>query len=107
MFSEVLLFKLKKVFDWAAEMDRIGEQARLVLEQTEKEEDIDENIKNQNGVSINTKNIDIDIDDELEEEDLEAYKVVLEPTVDDIQVIDNANDLLNKLCINEEMKEEK
>jgi len=84
-------------------MDRIGEQARLVLEQTEKDEDVDTNPK----ITTNDfmKNVDIEIDDE-QEEDLEAYKVKIEPTIDEIQCIDNANDLLNKLCINEEMKED-
>ena len=85
-------------------MERIGEQARLVLEQTEKEEDIDKNLITNGAIKNENKNVDIEVDDE-QEEDLEAYKVKFEPTIDEIQTMDNANDLLNKLCINEEMKE--
>ena len=85
-------------------MERIGEQARLVLEQTEKEEDIDKNLITNGAIKNENKNVDIEVDDE-QEEDLEAYKVKFEPPIDEIQTMDNANDLLNKLCINEEMKE--
>ena len=84
-------------------MDRIGEQARLVLEQTEKDEDVAYTNSSISNELI--KNVDIEIDDE-QEEDLEVYKVKIEPTLDETQVIDSANDLLNKLCINEEMKED-
>ena len=84
-------------------MDRIGEQARLVLEQTDKDEDVAYTNSSISNELI--KNVDIEIDDE-QEEDLEVYKVKIEPTLDETQVIDSANDLLNKLCINEEMKED-
>ncbi len=85
-------------------MDRIGEQARLVLEQTEKDEDLDENYSSSD-VKIKN-NIDIDIDDDQDDEDLEAYKVRIEPNFDEINGIDSTHELLDKLCISEEMKDE-
>ena len=53
-------------------MDRIGEQARLVLEQTDKDEDVAYTNSSISNELI--KNVDIEIDDE-QEEDLEVYKV--------------------------------
>lgn len=83
-------------------MDRVGEQARLVLEQTEKDDITDlvsnsvgDAITTTDGVETNDKKVKIEDDDEEVVDDLNMYEVKIETNLSE------NIDLMNKLTIDE------